>query len=464
MIHLPHSKKTEPLPACLVDVVSMDVHEGTTDLPAESAANDDSARVITQSQSSPTKRTSSPDNASEDISSVLSKSTRKKLRKERKSAKKVRKEGKRRGREEKRMEKELKSEEKRRRKALKKRGRSKSAGHVEANEDVETIENTAPKKRRPQGSERKGRSEMSVSNRYSPRTWNERLEALINFKLEHGHTNVPSRNFQDRGLAEFVVQIRNNPDELNGEQKDKLRDLGFDWTTGKEKKEKAWDENLDRLDKFHKKHKNFAVHRFPEFKKLHGWLLWQRSLQLNGRLRDDRRERLEGIGFTDWSAKKMKKNEDTIPNTWMRQYKNLKVYVRENGHSMVPQHKHTDNHGDRTLANWVRKQRMLRNKDCLSAKKIALLEELNFIWTFDTSNSALRSGKLSDQRKEFDTSLDLLRQYKEENSTIDDVRGSMMIGDRNVGKWLAKQKSLWRTGGLNNDRMVRLEELGVVFE
>ncbi|CAJ1943074.1 unnamed protein product [Cylindrotheca closterium] len=552
----------------------MHVHEGATDLSVDSATNEGSPRVqvITQSQSSPTKRKRSPNHDSEDDSSALSKSTRKKLKKERKSAKKARKEKQRRERDERRMEKESKKKEKRQLKALKKRGRSTSADQREeestnqesapieedaasndpgvaskptkkrkiteierlkantadrshergssvnnpgspendeqtiseddanpgyhndasvhaaardshdgiaelypstdddedANEEIEKNEETAPRPRRKERTQererRKGRSQMSVSNRYSPRTWNERLEALINFKLEHGHTNVPSRNFHDRGLAEFVVQLKNNSDELNVEQKDALCDLGFDWTTGQEKKERAWDENLDRLDKFHKEHNNFAVHKFAEFKKLHGWLIWQRNLQLHGRLREDRKERLEGIGYTDWAAKKTKKNASRIPNTWMRQYKNLQVYVRENGHSMVPQHKHTDNHEDRTLSNWVRKQRTLRNKNCLSAEKMALLEKLNFVWTFDTSNKTLRSGKLIDQRKEFDISLDLLRKYKEENGSIEDVRGDMMIGDRNVGKWLAKQKSLGRRGLLINDRMVRLEqELGLIF-
>ncbi|KAL3944410.1 MAG: hypothetical protein SGBAC_001534 [Bacillariaceae sp.] len=534
----------------------MDAHKGTTELPVGSATNKGRPRVISQSQSSPTKRTSSLESSEDSITSAC---TRKTLKKERKLAKKARREERRRLKEEKRLEKELKKEEKRRRKALKKRGRNEradkhesstnqqrdevadvaskpikkrkineiksrnensidscnargssvastgsnenddqvsvddgsdpgsqddSSAHEvacdsnndrsesynatnddakESNEDVATNEDTAPKKRKHKEGVRKGRSQWSISNRHSPRTWNERLEALINFKLEHGHTNVPSRNFHDRGLAEFVVQIRNKPGELNREQKDKLRDLGFDWTTEKEKLEKAWEENLDRLENFYKRHKNFALHKFPDFKKLHGWLSWQRTLQRDGRLRDDRKERLEGIGFKDWTLKRKKKNEETIPNSWMRQYKNLRVYVTENGHAMVPQHKHTDDHDNRTLANWVLKQRALRKNGLLSAKKIALLEELDFVWTFDGSNAPLRSGKLCDQRKEFDISYDHLRQYKEENGTIEDVRGDMMIGDRNVGKWLANQKSLCRRGRLSDDRKDRLEELGATF-
>lgn len=317
--------------------------------------------------------------------------------------------------------------------------------NAESNEQDETNEGTSSFKSKTKSNERKGRSRMSISNRRSPRTWNERLEALINFKLEHGHTNVPSRNFYDRGLAEFVVQIKRNPDELNDEQKDKLRDLGFDWSTGEDKKEQAWNENLNRLEQFYKKHKTFAVHKFPELKRLHGWLLWQRNLQRNGGLREDRKDRLEGIGYKDWS-KRRKKSNDKIPTTWMRQYNSLNEYFRVNGHSMVPQHKHTENHEDRTLGNWVRKQRVLRNKDCLSGKKITLLEKLNFVWTFDANNTLLRSGKLRHQRKEFDTSLDLLCQYKEDHGSIDNVRGSMMIGGRNVGKWLSNQKSLFRSG------------------
>lgn len=329
---------------------------------------------------------------------------------------------------------------------------------ADSSETGETIEDKAP----PTGG--KGRSRRSISNRHKPRTWNERLEDLANFKVEHGHTNVPSRNFYDRGLAEFVAQIKNNPDELNGEQKDKLRDLGFDWTTAKDKKEQAWDENLNLLEEYYKNHRNFEIHKIPELKKLYAWLMWQRSLQRSGRLRDDRKERLEGIGYTDWDPKTKKKSEDEIPNTWMKQYHDLKIFFRKKGHSMVPQHKHTEKHKDRTLGNWVRTQRRLRNEDCLSAKKIDLLEKLNFVWTFDSNDTSLRSGKLMDQRKEFDTSLDLLRQYKEEHGSIDDVRGTMIVQGRNLGKWLKNQKSLFRTGALSKDRKVRLEKVGVIFD
>ena len=131
---------------------------------------------------------------------------------------------------------------------------------------------------------------------------------------------------------------------------------------------------------------------------------------------------------------------------------------------MVPQHKHTQNREQQSLGNWVRKQRTLRNNDCLSAKKINLLEKLGSVWTFDSNNDSLRSGKLRDQRKEFDASLNLLAQYKEENGSLVGVRGSMMMQDRNVGKWLSKQKSLYRSGMLPVDRKARLEELGVVFD
>lgn len=307
----------------------------------------------------------------------------------------------------------------------------------------------------------------SISNRHSPRTWDELYEVLVNFQQEHGHTNVPSRDTNDRGLSEFVRQLKNQPkNNLPKDQKQKLDQIGFDWTNGKERQDQSWNTNLKLLKRFHERHGHFRVQKFPVYEKLYSWLCRQRMLQSKGLLREDRKELLEKIGFQKWDLQKRKQPGDKLSPQWMAQYKLLQEYSLAHNHSMVPQHKQTGDSSHKTLSNWVRKQRSLRKNNNLSHKKIALLDKLHFVWSFNSAVAAsgVNCGvTMSHQRPEFDRIFDIVKAYKHQHGNLN-IPSSHMYQNVNIGRWLRNQRYEARKGRMVEDRMDRLLQLGVVFE
>ena len=69
---------------------------------------------------------------------------------------------------------------------------------------------------------------------------------------------------------------------------------------------------------------------------------------------------------------------DVLELRWTEGYEHLKSYKAREGDCRVPQaHKEDDGF---TLGRWVSTQRKSAAKGKLSAKRIALLNELGFVW------------------------------------------------------------------------------------
>ena len=76
--------------------------------------------------------------------------------------------------------------------------------------------------------------------RIAQRSWDERFQALVNYKKQHGNCNVPIRYSLDTGLGLFVSKIKNGTIEITDEQRTRLSALDFEWETGAQKKERIW--------------------------------------------------------------------------------------------------------------------------------------------------------------------------------------------------------------------------------
>ena len=96
---------------------------------------------------------------------------------------------------------------------------------------------------------------------------------------------------------------------------------------------------------------------------LGGWVNKQRHVKRQGKLSEERIKLLEKIGFI-W---------EPLKQQWQDYYKELKQYIKDNGHALVPQ-------SHPTLGIWTAKQRQAKKSGKLSQKKIQLLEDIGFIW------------------------------------------------------------------------------------
>ena len=124
-------------------------------------------------------------------------------------------------------------------------------------------------------------------------------------------------------------------------------------------------------------------HRYDagELGQLGIWVVTQRNVYKAGKLRKERIDALEEIGF-EWDARKA---------TWRRRFEELKRFQEENGHCNVPQ-RHA---GElRQLGIWVMTQRKVYKAGKMSKERIDALEEIGIVWKLDSNEVRWKKWKL----------------------------------------------------------------------
>lgn len=127
-------------------------------------------------------------------------------------------------------------------------------------------------------------------------TFDERVQLLRNYKAEHGDCCIP---WDHPTMGDWVKDVRRRRVKLlSDEQRRVLDELGFEWEN---KRDREWQNCLERLRAFHQQSGHCRV---PETfddgdapSSLYGWCRTQRRFFHQGRLREDRRQKLEALGF-----------------------------------------------------------------------------------------------------------------------------------------------------------------------
>jgi len=195
-----------------------------------------------------------------------------------------------------------------------------------------------------------------------------------------------------------------------------------------ERLESSWDVNFGKLVKFKEEHGHCRVPQSyktdPQFA---GWITTQRHFQKLGILLSTRKKRLDEVGF----------NWDLHDSRWMTFYEDLKSFSAENGHTLVP-----NNH---PLRPWIKTQRRFKTTGNLSSERIRLLDQIGFTW-------------LASKEKTWDDRYSDLLKYKS-------INGHCNIPvdyppDPVLGRWLATQRQLEKSGKLSKDRKAQLSKIG----
>jgi len=209
---------------------------------------------------------------------------------------------------------------------------------------------------------------------WADRLWNEKLERLKAYKVEHGHTRVPIRWDQDKTLGAWVSKQRyqNRKGTLREDRKATLEALGFEWARQNSLKlntkyDEKWLQQYHKLEEFKARygHTNTKLGDDP---KLGQWVAHQRECYRQGILRKDREEALESLGF-QWAIKR--KIYDQL---WMEKYNCLLEFKDEHGHLEVP------NKLNSILYDWCRQQRKRHSNGVLEPDRERLLEDIGFDW------------------------------------------------------------------------------------
>lgn len=163
------------------------------------------------------------------------------------------------------------------------------------------------------------------------------------------------------------------------------------------------------------------------------WVFQQRRGVQTGQLTEERITNLTALPGWVWDARDYK---------WEKGFIGLKEYVEREGHALIPEKFVTN--GGYSLGSWVRRQRMYRIKDKLTADRVEKLESVpGWIWNIDESlwEHAYRQ----------------LQAYIKENGDAR-VKGTYVTSDGlKLGQWVGSQRQ--KRSSLTADKKARLEVL-----
>ena len=195
----------------------------------------------------------------------------------------------------------------------------------------------------------------------SYQTWEQRYDALLQYKMIYGNCRVPqSYNDDGSGLGRWVVYMRhlyktNNRHQLDNQKIDKLNALGFVWDAG-QRRTVDWETRLQQLKDYIQKHghsrvpftykedtqngENGSIEAYVSTNLGH-WVQTQRINYRKNRLTPERVEKLRSIGFSFAKSRALE---------WEEQFQKLETFVKQHGHINVP----LDQIEDVVFASWMR--------------------------------------------------------------------------------------------------------------
>jgi len=186
----------------------------------------------------------------------------------------------------------------------------------------------------------------------------QRLEELAEFSRKHGHCNVPTRQAPLGGWVSKQRTAAKKPG-YSEELRVRLDAMGFNWDIF----DVIEDQRVTELAAFKREYGHCNVHaKYPGG--LGGWVSNQRQAAKKQGYPEDRRARLDAMGFV-WAAIDAKEEQ------WLKE---LEVFRQLNGHCNVPQ-------SAGGLGGWVGSQRQMAKKPGYSEDRRARLDAMGFEWT-----------------------------------------------------------------------------------
>ncbi|CAB9526237.1 helicase [Seminavis robusta] len=274
-------------------------------------------------------------------------------------------------------------------------------------------------------------------------TWDQNIAAMLEYKEIHGTVNIPTQSKEYPKLALWIKNMRHYNGRLAREQVAQLDSIGLLWTDAKmDKHERMWLVTFEELKEYKATHGHCRVPIKDGC--LGTWVKTQRRQYTTGKLRRDRQEMLESIGF-EWRLKRFVEVKNPEQETlWNSQYAKVVRFKEEYGHTRVP-YRYPENP---EVGIWVHIQRNRNKNGTLRPDRKAKLDEIGFVW--DISEYF------------WDTQYDALVKYKERHGDTRVPRDNPE--NKELGFWVGKQRQKKKNDVLRPDRKERLDGIGFVWD
>ena len=239
-------------------------------------------------------------------------------------------------------------------------------------------------------------------NKLKHTDWNLRYEQLCAFCDEFGHCNVPRQYDPNPQLGLWVGTQRafKKQNRLTADREQQLNAVGFLWGPQNGHEKPKWTLRFEELLEYKEKYGHCNVpQRFSPNPQLGHWVMRQRNSYSKKMLSNERKAKLDSIGFVWNPAKKnyyklesrildddteqYVRQERATPDgpyeerpKWLRRFSELQAYTETFGHANVPQ-RYPPNP---KLGHWVMRQRNSHSKKNLSVERKKKLDSLGFVW------------------------------------------------------------------------------------
>jgi hypothetical protein len=259
---------------------------------------------------------------------------------------------------------------------------------------------------------------------------------LEKYKDKNGHCNCPIKKNGSFGSWISTQRTLFTSKTLKEDRYEKLVGIGFVFEDDRSVRfasdDVKWDTRFVELVEYKEKNGHCNVPR--KTGSLGSWINRQRTLFTSKKLKEDRYEKLLGIGFAFEDAKV---ESDNVK--WNTRFVELEEYKGKNGHCNCPQK-------NGSLGNWISAQRTLFRSNKLKADHYKKLVGIGF---------EFEDAQVESDNVKWNTRFVELEEYKGKN-------GHCNVPTKNgsLGNWISTQRTLFRSNKLKEDRYEKLVGIG----
>lgn len=207
----------------------------------------------------------------------------------------------------------------------------------------------------------------------------------------------------------------------------------------------SWEHYFSEASIYYAEHGDLNVPKLyttPGGLSLGVWLITQRRVregQIQGNLTQQQIARLDSIGMVWGNRKEI---------AWQHGFEAAKKYHDTYGDLLVAG-KYVDPEGY-PLGQWILKTRQQKLNGCLKEERIAQMDEIGMVWSiFDAK---------------WEKAYALAVAYYEENGNLNIPRSYVTAVGERLGVWLANQQWSYPKGKLTEERIAKLDEIGMRWE
>ncbi len=278
-----------------------------------------------------------------------------------------------------------------------------------------------------------------VIDRTVDRRWMANYELLKAYFDAHDNSDVPNRWKENPALASWVSSQRSGrkAGRLPRDRVQLLDEVNFTWQS---RDVGTWEDRFAEVVAYKETYGHCDIPmRVAEYPKLGGFVNSMRSKRKSGELSKPRIAKLDDIGFV-WELRN---------SSWKDRYAELVEYRNLHGDCDVP----NNCKGNPQLGNWVNFQRQCKKKNKLKSERIDLLESIGFKWTVDSAGGT---------RKTWEDRFDDLLRFKNTHGNCNVP--ILFSEDRQLGKWVSRQRQNRKYGKLSPEREEKLNSIGFLWD